>query len=299
MTMNSTSPRTAASVPAAAHPGKPPGAGKWPKMLLFVFMSTIASMQLFPLIWLADYSLLKSGDFFGSSFLKWPDPPQWENYINAFTYGRVPRYFFNSLLITTITVVVSAVFALMMGYAFTRMNWKLRGTVLNLIMLGMIIPIHATLLPNFILFNKLGMLNNMFTLILPYIAFSIPISMFIMTGFLETIPRSIEESAVMDGCGVFGVVFRIILPITKPAIATVSVLNFISCWNEFIMANTFITSEKLKTIPFSIMKFAGEYSSNYGAQFAVMTMIALPTILIYLLFTEQMARGITAGAVKG
>lgn len=94
-------------------------------------------------------------------------------------------------------------------------------------------------------------------------------------------------------------IFRIILPITKPALATVCVLNFISTWNEFIMANTFLTSEDLKTIPFSIMKFAGEYTSNYGAQFAVMTIIAVPTILIYLLFTEQMTKGITARAVKG
>ncbi|MGG4090636.1 MULTISPECIES: carbohydrate ABC transporter permease [Paenibacillus] len=271
----------------------------WPKIALFAFMIVVALIQLFPLIWLVDYSLLKSGDFFGKNFLVWPDPPQWENYKNAFTYGRVPLFFFNSLLVTVITVAASAVLSLMMGYAFTRMRWKLSGFFLGFVMLGMIIPIHATLLPNFILFHKLDMLNNLFTLILPYTAIVIPISMFIMTGFLETIPRAIEESAVMDGAGIFGVIFKIIFPITKPAIATICVLNFISTWNEFIMANTFLTSEDIKTIPFSIMKFAGEYSSNYGAQFAVMTIIALPTILIYLLFTEQMTKGITAGAVKG
>ncbi|ANA83444.1 sugar ABC transporter permease [Paenibacillus glucanolyticus] len=271
----------------------------WPRLALFAFMIVVALIQLFPLIWLVDYSLLKSGDFFGKNFLVWPDPPQWANYKNAFTYGRVPLFFFNSLLVTVITVAASAVLALMMGYAFTRMKWKLSGFFLGFVMLGMIIPIHATLLPNFILFHKLDMLNNLFTLILPYTAIVIPISMFIMTGFLETIPRAIEESAVMDGAGIFGVIFKIIFPITKPAIATICVLNFISTWNEFIMANTFLTSEDIKTIPFSIMKFAGEYSSNYGAQFAVMTIIALPTILIYLLFTEQMTKGITAGAVKG
>ncbi|MFF2910955.1 carbohydrate ABC transporter permease [Paenibacillus sp. NPDC057934] len=269
------------------------------KILMMAFLILIALFQLFPLIWLVDYSLLKSGEFFGSSFLKWPSPPQWQNYVNAFTYGRVPRYFANSLIITVITVMLSALVSLMMGYAFTRMKWKLSGIVLSLIMMGMIIPIHATLLPNFILFNKLGMLNNMYTLILPYSAIVIPMSVLIMTGFLETIPRAIEESAVIDGASIYGVIFKIIFPITKPALATVCVLNFISTWNEFIMANTFLTSEDLKTIPFSIMKFAGEYSSNYGAQFAVMTIIAIPTILIYLLFTEQMTKGITAGAVKG
>ncbi|MCR8657205.1 carbohydrate ABC transporter permease [Paenibacillus endoradicis] len=269
------------------------------KIILFVVMSAIALIQIFPLIWLINFSFLKSGDFFGSSFLKWPEAFQWKNYADAFQYGRVPTYFMNSMFVTLTTVIISAVLALMMSYAFTRMNWKLKVPTMNFIMLGMIIPIHATLLPNFIMFNKLNMLDHLFTLIIPYIAFSIPISMFIMSGFLETIPRVIEESAVIDGAGVFTILFRIILPMTKPAIATVCVLNFITWWNEFIMANTFLVSEELKTLPFSIMKFTGQYSSNYGAQFAVMTCIAIPSILFYLLFTEQLTKGITAGAVKG
>jgi raffinose/stachyose/melibiose transport system permease protein len=273
--------------------------GKTTKILLYSFMIGISIIQLFPLLWLINFSLLRSGEFFGSSFLKWPETFIWENYINAFTYGRVPLFLFNSLFITTITVIVSAIVSLMMAYAFTRMKWRFRTLVMNIVLLGMIIPIHATLLPNFILFNQLQLLDNPLALIIPYIGFSIPISMFILTGFLETIPRSLEESAVIDGSSVMGIIFRIILPVTKPAIATVCVINFISWWNEFIMANTFITSDHLKTIPFSIMKFAGEYSSNYGAQFAVMTMIAIPSVLIYLLFTEQMTKGITAGAVKG
>lgn len=269
------------------------------KIILYLFMIVIAVIQIFPLIWLVNFSLLKSGDFFGSSFLKWPEAIQWKNYEDAFVYGRVPTYFVNSLSVTLATVLISAVLALMMSYAFTRMTWKLRLPIFNFIMLGMIIPIHATLLPNFILFNKLNMLDHLWTLIIPYIAFSIPISMFIMTGFLETIPRVIEESAVIDGASVLGIVFKIILPMTKPAIATVCVLNFITWWNEFIMANTFLVSEDFKTLPFSIMKFTGQYSSNYGAQFAVMTCIAIPSILFYLLFTEQLTKGITAGAVKG
>jgi raffinose/stachyose/melibiose transport system permease protein len=269
------------------------------KIALFSFMGFMALAQLFPLIWLVDFSLLKSGDFFGSSFLKWPEPPEWENYVLAFTYGNVPRYLLNSLLITSVTLIVSTVVSLMMAYAFIRMNWRFKSVVMNTVLLGMIIPIHATLLPNFIIFNKLNLLDNPLALILPYIAFSIPISMFILTGFLQTIPRSIEESAVIDGCGVFGILFRIILPMTKPAIATICILNFITWWNEFIMANTFIMSEEMKTLPFSIMRFTGQYSSDYGAQFAVMTLIAIPSIIIYLFFTEQMSRGITSGSVKG
>jgi len=269
------------------------------KISLQALLWLVALLQLFPLIWLINYSFLKSGDFFGKHILYWPKQPEWINYINAFTYGSVPKFLLNSFLITMAAVLLAALFSLMLGYALSRMKWRLSSMTMAFILLGMIVPIHATLLPNFILFKWLHLIDNPFSLILPYVAFSLPISVLIITGFLESLPRSIEESAVMDGCSIYGVIFRIILPMTKPAIATVCIMNFISWWNEFIMANTFLTSEKFKTLPFSIMKFAGQYSSNYGAQFAVMTMIALPTVIIYLLFTEQMSRGITAGAVKG
>ncbi|WEK55062.1 MAG: carbohydrate ABC transporter permease [Candidatus Cohnella colombiensis] len=269
------------------------------KSVQHLVLGLVAAVQIFPLIWLINYSFLKSGDFFGKSILKWPSSFQVENYKNAFTYGKVPLFMLNSFIITTVTIVVAAILSLMLSYAITRMEWKLRKATMAFVLLGMIVPIHATLLPNFILFDWLHLIDNPLSLIMPYIAFSLPISMLILSGFMETIPRSIEESAVIDGCSIYGVIFRILLPITKPAIATVCIMNFISWWNEFIMANTFLTSEKFKTLPFSIMKFAGQYSSNYGAQFAVMTMIALPTVIIYLMFTEQMSRGITAGAVKG
>jgi raffinose/stachyose/melibiose transport system permease protein len=122
---------------------------------------------------------------------------------------------------------------------------------------------------------------------------------YIMSGFMQSIPKEVEESAVMDGCGIFGIIFKIMLPMTKPAIATICVLNFITWWNEFIMANTFLVSDEFKTLPFSIMKFTGQYSSNYGAQFAVMTLIAVPSIVMFIIFSKQMTKGITAGAVKG
>lgn len=290
---------------ASARLGKPSKGNKQKapspvlKVLLHTVLWGIALLQIFPLVWLINYSFLKSGEFFGKSILKWPEKLEWANYVNAFTYGSVPKFMLNSFFITTVTILVAAILSVMLSYAFVRMQWKLRKATMALILLGMIVPIHATLLPNFILFDWLHLIDNPLSLILPYIAFSLPISMLIISGFMETIPRSIEESAVMDGCSVFGIIFRIILPITKPAIATVCIMNFISWWNEFIMANTFLTSETFKTLPFSIMKFTGQYSSNYGAQFAVMTLIALPTVITYLLFTEQMSRGITAGAVKG
>ena len=266
---------------------------------LLVLMAFVAVGQLFPLIWLINYSFLKSGEFFTGSILKWPEQFQWKNYRDAFTHGHVPEYFLNSVIVTAASIAGTLLLSLAMAYAFTRMRWKWRELSKNAILIGMMIPIHATLLPNYVLFHKVGLLNSYLGLILPYIAVSIPISIYIISGFLESLPSAVEESAVIDGCSIYGVIFRFVMPMVAPALGTVGVMTFISCWNEFIMAYTFITKESLKTLPFAIIQFAGQYSSNYGAQFAVLTIIALPSLLMYLLFTEQIARGLTAGAVKG
>ncbi|MEC0232131.1 carbohydrate ABC transporter permease [Paenibacillus alba] len=271
----------------------------WADLSVRGLLIIIAVIQLFPLVWLVDFSLLKSGDFFGSSILKWPNPPQWINYKNAFTQGKVPAYFLNSAIVTTVTIVATVISSLTMAYACTRMQWKLRKVFYNLMLVGMIIPVYSTLIPNFQIFNKLGMLNSYWSLILPNVAFSIPLAMFILSGFMESIPRSLEEAAVMDGLGLGGIIYRIILPITKPAITTVTVMTFISTWNEFIMAITYIRSETFKTLPFALVQFTGQYASNYAAQFAVMALIALPSVVIYFIFTEQITSSVTAGAVKG
>jgi raffinose/stachyose/melibiose transport system permease protein len=223
----------------------------------------------------------------------------WKNYADAFKNAHIPLLFFNSLLISVISIVIIVLAAIMLGYGFTRMEWKLKKPFYAFIVMAMIIPLYSTLIPNFILFKKMGILDTYSALILPYVAFAIPIGMFIISGFLQTIPRAIEEAAVMDGLGIFGTIFRVIIPIMKPAIATVAVLSFLSCWNEFIMAVTFINSDALRTLPFAVVYFMGQYSSNYGAQFAVLAIIAIPSIIIYLLFTDQITSGVTAGAVKG
>lgn len=268
------------------------------KIILYIFMGIVGLLQLFPLVWLFNYSLLKSGDFFGKAILQIPKPAQWENYVSAFTQGKVLPYFINSMIVTFVSVVLTAFVSILLAYAFTRMKWRLSVLAMNIILIGMMIPIHATLLPNFIIFHNIDLLNSYWALILPYTAFNIPISMFIVTGFMQTIPRSIEEAAVIDGSNIYGILYHIIFPIVRPAIATISVVNFINCWNEFIMAYTFITMDKFKTLPFSIIQFIGQYSSNFGAQFAVMSLIAIPSIIIYLIFTDEINKGLMAGSIK-
>jgi len=267
--------------------------------IIFVTLAAVAIGQLFPLVWLIDFSLNKSGDLFGSHILKWPDPPQWVNYELAWTRGNIPNYLMNSVIVTFFTILLTVILASMLGYVFTRMHWKARGILFTILLLGMMIPIHSTLLPNFIIFKKVGLYDTYLGLIIPYVAFQLPISTLIMCGFMTNLPNALEEAAVIDGCNIYQIIFKIVLPITKPAIVTVSVMTFIAAWNEFIMAATYLGSEEKKTLAFSVFNFAGQYSSNYAVQFAVMALVAIPSVIIYIILSEQVANGVTEGAVKG
>jgi raffinose/stachyose/melibiose transport system permease protein len=269
------------------------------KYLLYFILILFAVSQIFPLIWLIDFSLCKSGDLFGANILKWPDPPMWKNYVTAWIDGKIPQFLLNSIVVNTFAVALTVVFSVMLGYAFTRMNWKLKNYFFTFILLGMMIPIHATLLPNFVTFRTVGIQDSYLALIIPYVAFNMPVGVFLMAGFLESLPRSIEESAVIDGCGIFRIIFSIVFPLTKPAVVTVIIMTFLNTWNEFIMAATYLSSNTYRTLPFAVYNFAGQYASNYSVQFAVMTLVALPSLLVYIILNEHITKGVTVGAVKG
>lgn len=269
------------------------------RIVLWIFFLLVAFFQLFPLIWLIDFSLVDSSKFFSDSVLVWPDEIKWQNYINAWVDGNFLQYLINSVVVTGVTILITVVVSLSMAYAFVRMQWKWRPFFYAIILLGLMIPIHATLLPNFTIFKSLGLTNSYLGLILPYTAVSVPFGTFILTGFMHSIPRELEESAVVDGASIYRIVFRIIFPLTMPAVVTVAVSTFLTCWNEFIMAYTFISDNSLKTLPFSVMNFAGLYSADYGSQFAVMVLTSIPAILIYAIFNEKITKGVMAGAVKG
>lgn len=269
------------------------------KNLLTAVLGIFSIGSLFPLVWLVDFSFAKSGDLFGSNILVLPRPPQWGNYVQAWINGQIPRYFLNSVIVNAATLFLTTVFAVTMAYAFTRMHWRLSKAALGFVMVCIMIPIHATLLPNYIIFNACKLNNTYWGLIIPYVAFALPQATFIMTGFMHGVPLSVEESAVLDGCTVTQLMLRIVFPIVRPAIVTVIIMTFISSWNEFIMAATFVSGNTLRTLPYSVYNFAGQYSSDYAVQFAVMTLVALPTLVIYSFLSDKITAGITEGALKG
>ena len=269
------------------------------KLLLWLILTVVAVIQIFPLIWLVDFSLASSNEMFTTGLLIIPQKIQWSNYVKAFVDGHFLHYLRNSVLINGLAVVLVVLISVMAAYACKRMRWKLSGFVMSLLLVGMMIPIYATLLPNYKIYNMLGLTDTIWAVLIPYVAFSLPQGMFLMSGFLSGVPFELEEAAVMDGCGIYRILFQIVLPLLKPSIATVSIMTFLNNWNEFIMASTYLSSPTWKTLPFSVLEFTGQYSSNYAVQFAVMALTAAPAVIVYIILNKHITKGVAMGAVKG
>jgi raffinose/stachyose/melibiose transport system permease protein len=269
------------------------------KTLLYFLLAVLALLQVFPLLWVLDYSLLKSGDLFGPELLKPPLVPQWSNYARAWVDGRIARYSLNSLIVVGISVAASTFLSFCLAYSVTRMQWKLRPVVLAAVTMGMVVPIHTTLLPNFIWFNQFRLIDTHLGLIIPYVAFTLSFNTLVFIGQLKTLPRSMEESAFIDGASWPRILWSVVAPMAGPATVTVFVMTFLTNWNEFIMAYIYLATDDLRTLPFSIIKFQGLYRSDYAVQFAVMALVAAVPLLLYFFFSKWIMAGVTAGALKG
>ncbi len=269
------------------------------KVLLQLALVLYSVIQIYPLIWLALFSLKDNSEIFGGNIAGLPQSPRWDNYVNALTQGNVFQYFLNSVLVTLVTILLVIVLSSMTAYAITRMHWKLSKVTLTVIMLGMMIPVHAALLPLFQVLSGMSLLNSYWSLILPYVAFGVPMAMFILTGFMEGIPYEMEEAAAIDGCSIYRLFFSIILPLLRPAIATVAIFTYMSSWNELMFAVTFISKAEFRTLTVGIMSMVGGYVTQWGPIGAGLMVATIPTIILYVSLSGQVQKSMVAGAVKG
>ncbi|KMY51229.1 sugar ABC transporter permease [Peribacillus loiseleuriae] len=267
--------------------------------IMYLFLIIVAIFQIFPIIWLFLFSLKNNQEVFNMSPFALPESPKWENYSKVWTEGNISLYFFNSVTYTVVAVILTVVLASMVTFAITRMNWKGSKIVLGLFMIGLMIPVHSTLIPLFSTFTKLNMIDNPLSVILAYTAFNLPITIMILLGFYEALPREVEEAAVMDGASINYIFFKITLPMTSPVIATAAIINMIYNWNEFVFVNTFISSEKFKTLTVGIQNFIGQYTTDWGAIGATLVISILPILLAFFLLSNRIVEGIASGSVKG
>jgi raffinose/stachyose/melibiose transport system permease protein len=228
-----------------------------------------------------------------------PKVLQFSNYSKAWEVANMSTYFVNSIIITFASLIVTVLLGALAAYFLSRFQFKLRGFTYALFLLGMLVPIHATLIPIFMIMKELHLLDTHLSLILPYTAFHLSLTVFILEGFMRGFPKDLEESGVMDGAGVFRIFWSIMLPITRPALATVIILNFIYNWNEYLFALVLLSSSALKTLPLGLSNFVGVETASLTLQMAAITIALIPILIFYLLLQKQLVNGMTAGSVKG
>ena len=263
-----------------------------------VFVAVFSITCIFPIIWML-YSSLKTDKEFSLDILSLPKHLMFDNYTRAIAEGNIGTYFVNSMFNTVITVCIVIIISFVTGYCLSRFKFRGRTFVYYMFLSGMLIPIYALLIPIFTEFKTLGLLNKKYTLILPYIAFALPVGVFLVESSVESVPIEIEEAACIDGSSFLHTMFAIVMPMCKPVLSTCAILTFLNTWNEFPLALVLIRSNALKTMPIGLTNFVGTYTVNYPLMLAALVVSTLPVVIMYLLFYNQIMKGMMAGAVKG
>jgi raffinose/stachyose/melibiose transport system permease protein len=251
-----------------------------------------------PFLFVIVTSLKSQEESFADSVWALPRHLDFAEYASVLQ-GPFFTYLLNSCFVVGVSVLLIVLLSSMAAYAFARLHFPFGKTLFGLVVAAMIVPIHATLVPIYLLVRNIGLYDSAFALIGPYVAFSLPISIFILTEFMRQIPRELEEAACLDGCGPLKIFWRIYFPLSTPGLATVAIYNAVALWNEFIFAYVLTSTPGHRTLPLAIWDFQGQYSSNVPAMLALVTLTSLPLIAVYAFGQERVIKGMMAGSLKG
>lgn len=268
------------------------------RALIYVFLVLLAILYIAPLLWVVITSLKDDSTLMLSPWAL-PENLMIGNYIFAWTAGNLGRATLNSFIVCVITLVVSMFIGAMAAYAIAILRWKMSKLTMTYFLIGMMVPVHCVLIPLFIQFSQFKLSNSLTGIIIPYITFSLPITIYILVGFFESIPRELFEAACIDGCSVYRMFGTVAIPLAKTGFMVTGLMSFVANWNELLLAMVFISKETKKTLPVSLTKFVGPYNTNYCQMFAAIVLAIIPTIIVYCCFANQIVDGLTAGAVKG
>ena len=263
-------------------------------LLVFIFSFTC----LFPLVWMG-YTSLKTNQEYTQSSLALPEALNFSNYYNVLVQANFGMYFTNSAITAITTMVVVVLFAFITGYFLSRYRFKGRSLIYGFFMLGLVVPTYAWLLPIFIQFKQLGLLDHYWTLALPYSAFALPLSVFLVESFVKSIPTEMEEAAMIEGCSIINILRIIIFPLCTPILVTILILVFNNSWNELPFGLVLINLDELRTVPVALTLFTGTYTVDYPFLVTALVIAVLPVVLFYVFFSKRIMEGMTAGAVKG
>ena len=275
------------------------------KPFIYLSLFSYAIIVLYPMFWLFYTSLKEDREIFLHPFAL-PNPTNlaWNNYTRAWVDGHFGEYFFNSVLLTSTTVLATTFLAAMTAYALARFVFPGVRGVLFYFLAGLMIPLQLAIVPLFFQLKSMNLLDSLPGLFLVYLAFGFPFAIFVMTGFFRTLPASLHESALLDGANEFGAFWHVMLPLARPGLITVGIFLFLGNWNEFFVAFMTLSgegSEKIRTLPLGLanITIVANYRSDWGLAFAGLVLMMLPTLIAYCFLQKQLTKGITAGAVKG
>ena len=268
-------------------------------VLGWIFLVFLAVVIIFPMLWILISGFKTNREIFTNPFSL---PQEWmvSNYVMAWKYG-LGDYFLNSIFVTAVSTALTVLIALLASYGLThsRFQFRLRKPLLLFIISGLMLAPQVALIPLYSLFSDIGIYDTYLAVIVPYVAFRLPFTVFLMRAYLLSIPKDLEDAAYIDGCGSFGVLTKIVMPLCKPIVATASLLTGMYCWNEFMFVLVFTSSDSLRTIPLGLMNMRGTFRTEWGVLIAALTLSALPIIIVFILLQKQFIRGLAAGGVKG
>ena len=264
----------------------------------YLLMILLSFIMIYPFICVVLISL-KTMNEFRDNPIGFPLALTFTNYIEVYIKGDILTAFFNSTFLTGLSVAGIIIFGSLTAYALTKMRFKKAAFFSNVFLAPMIFPIQTIIIPLYFLFRSMHLVNNMWGLITIFIAGNLPMSIFILTGFMKTIPYALSEAAFVEGANHFRVYFRIILPLIKPAIATAGIIIGIFIWNDFYLPLIMMNDRKLSPLPLKIFMFSGQYEQFWTMICTCVVFLTLPVVIVYLLLQKQIISGVVAGSVKG
>jgi raffinose/stachyose/melibiose transport system permease protein len=273
----------------------------WDKNIILAFVHTLMAIYVliifYPLFNMVISSLKTTREIFANPF-GLPETLLFENYRTVWVVRGFGVYFKNSVFVTFIAMVFVILLGSMASYGVSRYKYKLQTWIYMLFLSGIMLPLKIAIIPLFLLIKNLGLMDTHISIIMIFIAMGLPSTVFILSGFMKTIPIDLEYAARIDGCNDWGIYRRIVMPITKSAIALVTIYNAVPIWNDFFFPLVFIQSNRLKTLPVGLSTFFGQFSTNWGLLFTGLSIAILPMLMLYIFMAKYFIRGMTAGAIK-
>jgi ABC-type glycerol-3-phosphate transport system permease component len=266
---------------------------------MYAAMIAVSAFALFPVYWVVITSLKPRREIYTRTPDLWPNDAQWSRYPDVLGEGHVGRALMNSLIVASATMIVTLFIGSMAAIALSRFHIPARRVVLILVLLTQLFPLVVLIIPLFVLMREAGLVGTYWSLVVTYLAFTLPLTIWIMRGFLLSIPEELEHAARIDGATRLGALVRVVLPLAAPGLATTAVLCFLEGWKEFLLALTFLNEEERKTVPLVLQSFVGRGDTDWGSVMATSVLYTLPVAVVFLLFRKQLMTIRTSGAVKG